>query len=84
MLVCFGISWPMSIAKSLKTKNVSGKSPMFMAIVDLGYVSGIIHKIYYRPDWVVWLYVLNFVMVSIDLSLYFLYSFRAKAAARPR
>ena len=78
MLVCFGLSWPMSIAKSLRTKQVAGKSPLFMGIVDLGYVSGILHKIFYRPDWVVWLYVLNFAMVSFDLFLYFRYSARAR------
>ncbi len=74
MLICFGISWPTSIAKSLRTKNVSGKSPMFMAIVAMGYVSGILHKVFFNYDWVVWLYVLNFLMVSFDLFLYFRYS----------
>lgn len=84
MLICFGISWPMSIAKSLRTKHVAGKSPLFMGIVDLGYVSGILHKIFYRPDWVIWLYVLNFAMVSFDLFLYFRYSAKARRdAARP-
>lgn len=83
MLSCFGISWPTAIAKSLRTKNVSGKSPMFMAIVATGYISGILHKIFFNYDWVLWLYVLNFAMVSFDLFLYFRYSARAKAAARP-
>ena len=78
MLICFGISWPMSIAKSLRTKHVAGKSPLFMGIVDLGYVSGILHKIFYRPDWVIWLYVLNFAMVSFDLFLYFRFSALAR------
>lgn len=82
MLTCFGISWPTAIAKSLRTKNVSGKSPMFMFIVALGYISGTMHKIFYNYDWVLWLYVLNFTMVSFDLFLYFRYSAKAKAAAR--
>ena len=81
MLACFGISWPTAIAKSLRTKNVSGKSPMFMGIVALGYVSGVLHKIFYSYNWVIWLYVLNFAMVSFDLYLYCLYSARAKANA---
>ena len=45
MLVCFGLSWPVSIYKSLKTRVVAGKSPLFMAIVITGYASGVAHKI---------------------------------------
>ena len=43
-LVCFAISWPVSIAKSLRTKVVIGKSPLFMSLIILGYIFGIIHK----------------------------------------
>lgn len=81
MLTCFGLSWPTAIAKSLRTKNVSGKSPLFMAIVALGYISGILHKVFFSYDWVLWMYVLNFLMVSFDLFLYFRYSALAKAKA---
>ena len=73
MLICFGISWPVSIAKALRTKVVTGKSPLFMAIVCLGYVSGIVHKAVYAFDWVIVLYVMNMLLVAVDLSLYFLY-----------
>jgi hypothetical protein len=74
MLVCFGLSWPISIAKALRTKKVSGKSPLFMSIVIAGYASGILHKIFYSFDWVIWLYCVNMVLVAIDMSLYFRYS----------
>ncbi len=74
MLVCFGVSWPISIIKALKTKSVAGKSPVFMIIVISGYASGIIHKLLYSQDWVTILYVINFILVSIDLFLYFHYS----------
>ena len=33
MVLCFGISWPISIAKTLKTKCVSGKSPLFIIFI---------------------------------------------------
>ena len=82
MLICFGISWPVSIAKSLRTKVVTGKSPLFMAIVCLGYLSGIVHKFMYNLDWVVLLYILNFCMVAFDLYLYIKYSSLAKAAEK--
>ena len=74
MLICFAASWPISIAKALKTKNVTGKSPLFLEILCLGYVCGIIHKVLYAPDWLTALYVLNLVMVCIDLGLYFKYA----------
>jgi hypothetical protein len=73
MLVCFGVSWPISIAKSVRTKIVSGKSPLFMAVLCLGYACGIIHKLLYSLDWVTGLYALNLVLVATDLTLYFRY-----------
>lgn len=73
MLICFGVSWPISIAKSVRTKVVSGKSPLFMAVLCLGYTCGIIHKLLYSMDWIITLYALNMVLVAIDLTLYFRY-----------
>ena len=73
MLICFGISWPISIFKALRTKTVAGKSPLFMIIVMAGYASGIFHKLFYSYNWVIVLYVLNFVMVGVDLVLYLRY-----------
>ena len=81
MMICFGISWPISIAKAVRTKVVAGKSPLFMSIVLAGYVSGVIHKMLYCRDWIIALYLLNMTMVAIDLALYARYS-RNQAAAR--
>jgi predicted tellurium resistance membrane protein TerC len=87
MLVCFGISWPISIVKALQTKRVVGKSPVFMAIVCLGYLSGILHKVLFAFDWVILLYFVNLFMVAFDLVLYFYYlpqeSNRGEYAAIP-
>jgi len=74
MLACFGMSWPFSIWKSVKTRNVSGKSPAFMAIILVGYVSGIMHKVCHSMDWVILLYIANLLMVAFDLFLYYRYS----------
>ncbi|OVE74318.1 hypothetical protein BVX93_00205, partial [bacterium B13(2017)] len=68
-----GISWPVSISKALRTKKVVGKSPLFMSIIALGYLSGIIHKIIYSYDWIIFLYGLNMILVLFDLFLYFRY-----------
>jgi hypothetical protein len=74
MLVCFGASWPISILKSVQVKHVEGKSPLFMAVICAGYVSGIIHKILYSLDWIILLYILNMAMILIDMALYFHYN----------
>ncbi len=71
MLVCFGAAWPFSIYKSLKTRQIAGKSVVFLAVVFCGYVSGTIHKFFYRFDYVVILYILNGLMVLTDMILYF-------------
>jgi hypothetical protein len=81
MLICFGLSWPISIYKSLKTKTVAGKSPLFMAIVVAGYASGIIHKILYSNDWVIALYAANLLLVGVDMAVYFYYSNRGNNGA---
>lgn len=71
MLVCFGAAWPVSIYKSYKSRKNSGKSVVFLFIILIGYIAGMIHKLFYNPDVVIYLYALNFVMVSIDAVLYF-------------
>ncbi len=70
MLVCFGAAWPVSIYKSLKTRAVAGKSLFFLFIVFVGYVAGILHKLIFQYDLVIFLYGLNAVMVGIDIVLY--------------
>jgi hypothetical protein len=52
----------------------SGKSPLFMGIVCVGYLSGIIHKALYAFDWIILLYTANLIMVAVDLTLYCCYS----------
>jgi len=70
MLVCFGAAWPFSIYKSYVSRSVQGKSAFFLLIVLLGYVAGIMHKLLYQYDMVIYLYILNFIMVSVDFLLY--------------
>ena len=71
MLACFGISWPVSIYKSIKSKSTKGKSVFFLFVIECGYVFGITHKIINSRDIVLILYFLNFIMISIDISIYF-------------
>jgi hypothetical protein len=73
MLVCFGISWPFAIARTLKTKNVKGLSNTFYFSVIAGYISGILHKILYNMDYVIYFYALNAIMVAFQIVLVFYY-----------
>ncbi len=71
MLICFGIAWPFSIYKSYTSRQTNGKSVVFLVVVVIGYISGIIHKLLFSRDFVVFLYMLNLLMVSTDIVLYF-------------
>jgi len=71
MLLCFGAAWPFSIIKSYKSKSVAGKSPYFLIVVIIGYISGIINKLLYSNDIIMYLYILNLLMVATDLALYY-------------
>ncbi len=70
MLVCFGVSWPFAAYRSWKTGSTKGKSLVFLLAIWIGYVAGILHKVFYRMDFVIAVYVFNFLMVSLDLALY--------------
>lgn len=69
MLLCFGLAWPVSIVKALKSKTAKGRTPIFQIVLLLGYLSGITHKILYSMDIVLLLYCLNFAMVAVDTAI---------------
>ena len=72
MLFCFGFAWPFNIYKSYKTRANVGKSLLFLIVIWLGYLLGILYKAFSPVhDFVLWLYVLNIVMVSVDIGLYY-------------
>ncbi len=82
MLLCFASAWPFSIYKSYTSKQNAGKSLLFMFVVEIGYVAGLLHKYYYNMDGVFYLYLFNFMLVLIDICLYyrnFLIAKRAKS-----
>lgn len=71
MLICFGAAWPASIYRSYVARTSAGKSIIFLTVVEIGYLSGITHKIITGIDPVIYLYVLNAVLVLVDMALYF-------------
>lgn len=82
MLFCFGVSWPVSIFKLYKSKRTEGKSLLFALIVFTGYVCGILHKIFFNYDPVLFLYILNIIFVSIDMGLMVYYDQRQNHRTR--
>lgn len=83
MLACFGLSWPISVYKSIKSKSTQGKSLVFIIAIVIGYVSGIIGKIVNdQLNYVLVLYCFNLIVVLIDLVLYFVNSHREQATKR--
>ena len=73
MLICFGSSWPFAVAKTLRTKTVAGKSPVFLVLILIGYIAGILNKFATNLDHVIWLYCLNGSMVLTEIVLYLKY-----------
>lgn len=74
MLICFGASWPFNVLKSYRSPTAKGKSITFLILIIVGYLVGVASKFTspIEPKWyVVFFYILNAVMVSIDLALYF-------------
>ncbi len=72
MLICFGISWPISVWKSYTSRSTKGKSVIFTSAIILGYVAGICGKIAGgNINYVLALYIINLCFVSVDFALYF-------------
>lgn len=71
MLLCFGVSWPISIHKTFTLRSTKGKSLMFSCVAMAGYVAGILHKIFYQPDLVIILYIFNLLMIITDIILFY-------------
>lgn len=70
MLVCFGLSWPFNIAKSLRSRTAKGKSIVFEICIIIGYLSGLIGKFLSGTiTYVTVFYIADILMVVTDLIL---------------
>ena len=81
MLICFGLSWPISVYKSWTSKSTKGKSLIFTIAIIVGYIAGIAGKIVGGNfNYVFVLYLINLAFVSVDFALYFVNKHRENAA----
>lgn len=83
MVVCFGISWPLNISKAWKARTAKGTSILFYWFIWSGYVFAMIGKAvliadhapqrwYVTVPWyVLFFYVLNTLMVTVGILIYF-------------
>ena len=78
MLICFGSSWPFAVIKTAKTKQVIGKSILFLTLIFIGYLSGILYKLTVNYNNVIWLYIINGSMVFTEIMLYLKYRKRGR------
>ena len=73
MLVCFGISWPVDIVRTIRTGRTEGKSLAFMLLVLAGYILGMGAKLARVagtgrwPELITVLYVFNAVSIIVDI-----------------
>ncbi len=73
MVLAFGASWPANVLKSYRSRSTQGKSLTFLILIFTGYLCGITGKLLSdSPNWfVLFFYILNSIMVAVDISLYF-------------
>lgn len=72
MLICFGLSWPFNITKSIRSRTAKGKSVYFEIMIIIGYLCGLGGKfISGNITYVVAFYILDILLVSTDLALTF-------------
>lgn len=93
MVVCFGISWPLNIVKAWKAHTAKGTSILFYFFIWIGYVFALIGKFikicnssepWFQivPWYVMFFYVLNILMVSAGILIYFRNKIADKNAAK--
>lgn len=72
MLICFGCSWPISLVNNYKAGTAKGTSLYFVLLIMLGYICGIAAKIIAgNVNYVLIIYLINLVVVSLNLLVYF-------------
>lgn len=73
MLICFGLSWPISLVKNIKSKTAKGMNLQFTLLIIVGYIAGISAKIIGGSfGFAFAMYILNISVVSCNVLVYFI------------
>ena len=82
MVICFGVSWPINIAKAWKSRSTKGMSVLFYIFILAGYLFALVGKLvlirYHAPApwyetvhwYVMFFYILNTLMVATGIVIY--------------
>ena len=71
MLICFGLSWPISVVKNIKAHTAKNMSLKFILLIIAGYIAGIAAKFVSGTfNYVLAVYFFNLVAVSVNLIVY--------------
>ena len=72
MLICFGLSWPLNVIKAYKARTTQVTSLPFILLIVTGYIAGITAKLISgQLNYVLIVYLLNLVIVSLNVVVYF-------------
>lgn len=83
MIVSFGISWPMNLIRSYRSRSTKGKSILFNYFILFGYICGVISKILSHTfNLAFYFYFPNIIMVTCDIILYYRNKKLEKAAEK--
>lgn len=88
MLICFGFSWPINLVKNIRVRSAKGMSLPFILLIVVGYIAGIISKLIIISGggtvhwYVMFFYVLNLIMVSANIFVYFINKRHDKMAGK--
>ena len=90
MVLSFGASWPLNVMKSYQARTTKGKSLGFLLLIWFGYIAGISSKLcneaymasFGQKWYTLVFYVINFLMVTVDMLIYFRNYRLDKAAAK--
>lgn len=73
MLICFGLSWPINLMKNIKAGTAKSMSLKFILLIIFGYIAGITAKIINQQfNYVLIVYILNILIVTLNLAVYFI------------
>lgn len=72
MLICFGVSWPVSLVKNIRAKTAKATSVWFILLILMGYVAGITAKLVsHATGYILAVYFFNLAVVSCNLIVWF-------------
>ncbi len=72
MLICFGLSWPLTVYKNIKSRTAKSMSLGFILLIITGYIAGITAKLSVgNVGFVLAVYIINLTIVAVNLAVYF-------------